>query len=40
MQKYRVQILAIQETHLPGSGALEVKTTDGKPAYDLYYTGE
>ena len=39
-QKYHVQVLAIQETHLPGSGALELKTSDGKDTYDLFYTGE
>ena len=40
LQKYHVQVLAIQETHLPGSGALELKTSDGKNTYDLFYTGE
>ena len=39
-QKYHMQVLAIQETHLPGNSALELKTSDGKDTYDLFYTDE
>ena len=39
MQKYKIDILAIQETHLKGTGAIDIRTSDNKEVFDLYYTG-
>ena len=39
MIKYDLQILAIQETHLSGTGTISIKTTDKMKTYDLFYTG-
>ena len=39
MRRYDLDILAIQETHLTGTGVKEIKTSDGRQAYDLFYTG-
>ena len=39
MQKYKMDILGIQETHLKGSGTEEITTSDKKGKYILFYTG-
>ena len=39
MQKYKMDILGIQETHLRGSGTEEITTSDKKGKYILFYTG-
>eukprot|EP00794_Sanderia_malayensis_P021081 gene21081-23137_t len=39
MNRYQLSILAIQETKLKESGVIDIKTSDGKQQYDLYYTG-
>ena len=35
--RYKVQILALQETHLQGTGTFEV--SDGNNTYEIFYTG-
>ncbi len=39
MLKYGLQILAIQETHMQGTGVEEIRTSTGKRKYNLFYTG-
>lgn len=36
MYNYKVHILAIQETHLKGTGTKEILTSDGKQKYDFF----
>ena len=39
MQKYKVAILGIQETHMKGTGVIDITTSDKKERYEFYYTG-
>ncbi len=39
MKKYKLDILGIRETHLTGTGILEIKTSDNTETFELYYTG-
>ncbi len=39
MQKYRLEILGIQEHHMKGTGVINIKTSDRKNEYEMYYTG-
>ncbi len=39
MKKYNLDILGIQETHLRGTGSIDIKTSDNKEVFELYYTG-
>ena len=39
MRRYQIHLLAIQETHLKGTGTKLLTTTDSKAKYRLFYTG-
>eukprot|EP00794_Sanderia_malayensis_P010172 gene10172-11213_t len=39
MWKYKIAILGVQEHHLKGNGLTQIRTSDRKGVYDLYYTG-
>lgn len=39
MQKYHLDILAIQEHHMKGTSTENIRTTDGKNGYTLFTTG-
>ena len=39
MQSYKLDIIAVQETHLKGTGVKTIQTTDEKLKYDFFYTG-
>ena len=39
MQRYKVDILGVQERHLKGSGVINIRSSDNKDEYKLYYTG-
>lgn len=40
MRKYGIDLLGIQESHLKGTGLIDIKTSDGKETYELFYTGK
>ena len=39
MHTYKIDIMGIQEHHLKGSGVIEIRSTDNKDTYELFYTG-
>lgn len=39
MRAYNIRIMAIQKTHVTTSDVEQIRTTDGKTAYTLYYSG-
>ena len=39
MQSYKLDIIAVKETHLKGTGVKTIQTTDEKLKYDFFYTG-
>ena len=39
MDKYNIQILAVQETHLKGTGTITIRSSNRK-TYKLYYTSK
>ena len=39
MQRYRISIMAVQETHLQGTEVRHIRSSDGKNKYELFYTG-
>ena len=40
MVKYKLHMLAIQETHIGDDGAINITSSDGKHSYDLFHVGE
>jgi exonuclease III len=40
MQKYRLQTMAIQETHVDSDGVMEITSSNNKAKYNLYHVGE
>ena len=39
MQTYKPGIMRIQGHHLKGTGVIEIRSTDNKDTYELFYTG-
>ena len=39
MQTYKIDIMGIQEHHLKGTGVIEIRSSDNKDTYELFYTG-
>ena len=39
MQKYKIDIMWMQEHHLKGTGVIEIRSKDNKNTYELFYTG-
>ena len=39
MQTCKIDIMGIQEHHLKGTGVIEIKSTNNKHTYELFYTG-
>ncbi len=39
MQKYKLDILGVQEHHMKGTGVIDIKSSDNKNVYEFYYTG-
>jgi len=39
LRRYKLQILALQETKINEDGNIDIETTDGKYKYDLMYVG-
>ena len=37
--RYKVDIMGIQEHHLKGTVVVEIRSTDNKNTYELFYTG-
>ena len=39
MQTNKIDIMGIQECHLKETEVIEIRSTDNKDTYDLFYTG-
>ena len=39
IQRYKIDIMGIQEHHLKGTGVTEIRSTGNKDRYELFYTG-
>ena len=40
MQKYKIDIMVIQEHHLNETGVIEIRSKENKDTYELFYTGQ
>ena len=39
IQRYKIDIMGIQEHHFKGTGVTEIRSTGNKDRYELFYTG-